>query len=132
MLTFFADAAGTTPLLVLPVNTFLALAPTRLAFWVGYAGTAGTIRPAVDDQITLQVVDAAAGSGYPASAVRLALSEVGLDTAVAGASLDIAESIAAGERVEVWIEVASAAPAAPNAYVDLSLRTNDLYIAGGV
>lgn len=131
MLTFFADPAGTTPLLALPVNTFLALAATRVAIWVGYAGTAGTIRPAVDDQITLRVADAAEGAGYPASAVRLALSEAGLDTAGAGAPLDIAESIAAGTRVEVWIEVSSAAPAAPDAYVDLSLSTNDLYIAGG-
>ena len=57
--------------------------------------------PGVDD-IVVSIVDASPGSGVEASHIKLALTQSGLNSASAGASLDIGVEVAYGSPKEVW------------------------------
>lgn len=67
--------------------------------WIGSTAVGKTLQaesnPGVA-QIVLSIVDAAPGSGHPATDISLALSSPGLDSATPGASLNLGTSILSG------------------------------------
>lgn len=84
--------------------------------------------PGVDD-ITITVVDASPGSGHEKEEVRLATTSGGLDTAVAGASLDLGIEILKGSAnaVTVYVRVDDATGTVGTA-TELSIETNDVQV----
>lgn len=76
--------------------------------WIGSTAVGKTLQaesnPGVA-QIVLSIVDAAPGSGHPATDISLALTSVGLDSATPGASLNLGTSILSGvvNAKEFWI-----------------------------
>lgn len=79
------------------------------------------------DQITLSVVDSATGTGHPASDVKLALTQGGLDTATGGASLNLGTTITAGvaNAVQFWIGLTDSTHVVGTS-TELSVVTNTL------
>ena len=79
------------------------------------------------DPVTVNVVDAASGSGSPASNVYLALTAGDLDTAVGGAPLDLPAAIEGGvaNALAIHIRVLDTTHAS-GVHADLSLETNAL------
>lgn len=79
------------------------------------------------DQIVLSVVDAAAGSGHPASDVKLALTQGGLATATGGASLNLGTTIQAGvvNALRIWVGMTDSTQVVGTS-TELSLTTNNL------
>lgn len=77
--------------------------------------------------VKVQIVDSNTGAGVPASAVKLALSSGGLDSATGGAELSVAASVQSGtaNAKAIHIRVETGALAIGN-YSDLSLTTNAL------
>lgn len=128
---FYSDPALTTPVSTLAVTTLLSGDAVNQVVYFGNPAAGLTLAPAIDDSITVAVIDAATGSGLPAAAVRLATSEAALVSATPGVPLDLGASLAsgAGGSVAVWLQVAPGAAAA-GAYNDLSLATNDLVEVG--
>lgn len=130
---FYSDAALTSVL--------AELTSTHLATAVGggpvdhkvYFGSATASRKAQADSqpgvdlITISILDSAAASGESVNAVKLATTQVGLDTATAGAALSLAATINSGSvnAVEVWLRVHDET-AVVGEYTDLSLQTNTL------
>lgn len=79
------------------------------------------------DQIVVSIVDAASGAGPAASAVKLAISAGGLDSATAGAPLSVGTQLLSGVANALAIHVRIDTPAlAIGNYSDLSLETNAL------
>jgi hypothetical protein len=79
------------------------------------------------DQIVVSIADSAVGSGLAATAVKLATSSGGLNTAVAGDPLSIGTEVLSGSANKVAIHVRIDTPAvAAGTYTDLSLTTNTL------
>lgn len=62
------------------------------------------------NQIALSIVDANVGSGHEADEISLAMTAAGLDTAVAGASLDLGTELLSGvsQAVEVHVRIENA------------------------
>lgn len=77
------------------------------------------------DPITITPTDGAPGSGIEASAIRLALSAAGLDSATPGAALNIGTTLNSGTAgaVTVYVRTARGSLGIGN-YADLSLVTN--------
>lgn len=78
--------------------------------WLGSTAAGKVLQADSDpgvDQITVGIVDAAPGSGHPASDVTLALTQGGLDTAVPGDPLDLGVEIQSGvgNAVSFWIGI---------------------------
>lgn len=132
---FYRDAALTDPLDPERLTfDFLDDGTTGAVDAVLYFGSATAGRRAQSDSnpgvdpITVSVIDAATGSGQPASAVKLALTSAGLATATAGAALSLGvatvNSGAAG-AVAVYLRVQDATSTVGN-YDDLSIQTNVL------
>ena len=109
---FYTDAG-----LVTRLSTALKAsgASTDFRIWFGSPSTAGAYQVQADsdpgvDQITVSITDTTPGSGHEDTAVKLALTEGGLATAVAGDPLDIGTAVESGSAnaVEVWVRVADA------------------------
>lgn len=79
------------------------------------------------DQIALSVYDSAGGSGEAATAIKLALSSANLDTATAGADLNLGTELLSGvaHAVQIWIRVTPTVTTA-GSYTDVYPRTNVL------
>lgn len=62
------------------------------------------------DQIQIKPVDSDSGSGHETTEIKLALSEADLDTAVAGAALDLGTTLTSGASgvVVIYIGVTNA------------------------
>jgi hypothetical protein len=77
------------------------------------------------DQITFSISDSGVGTGEPSSAVKLALTEGGLATAVAGAALDIGTQRLSGvvNALSIWVEVEDQVGDV-GIYTDLEIITN--------
>jgi hypothetical protein len=126
---FFTDAALTVAL-----STDLQASGSSSDFrlWFGSAATADAYQvqassdPGVD-QIEISITDSAPGTGHANTAVKLALSESGLATAVAGDPLDIGTSVTSGaaNAVEVWVRVTDAIGSL-TVSTELGLTTNTL------
>lgn len=132
----YTDAALTTPLvgaLTVLQRTDNSLPAADLQLWLGHNNAAEKIQADSDpgvDQIALSVIDANAGAGNPTTAVKLATTKVGLDSAVAGDPLNAGVEIAggAGGAFEFWIRVEDQTDTV-GTYTDLSVETNDCVIA---
>lgn len=129
-LKFFSDAGLTTPLAGL---SFMRAADGSFAaddriIYLG-SGTAGKTFAAADgtSNVLVSLVDSATGSGVPASAVSLATSAGGLDSATPGAAIDLGASVLGGSAnaKEIHLRVLTGALAAA-VYTDVSLTTNSL------
>lgn len=97
---------------------FGSLAPTRRLQAASDPGV---------DQITVSVEDAATGTGMPATSVKLALTQAGLDAAVGGAALAIGAARLSGVdgALAIWVRVDAGATALGE-YTDLRLVTNNV------
>lgn len=129
-LKFYSDAGGTTELASLAFlrdSEGTAAAEDRVVYLLSIA--VGKTFEAQDgvSNVLVQVFDSASSSGVPASAVKLATSSGGLDTAVAGADLDLGPALLSGaaNAVAVHMRVQTGALAI-GTYSDLALRTNPL------
>ena len=120
---FFHDSALTSavgsgnPITALQ-DTINSLAPVDVQIWFGSATASRKARASSNpgvDQIAVTISDSATGSGEPASAVKLATSQGGLDSATAGASLNIGTQVLSGSGtflisgastpVNYWVEL---------------------------
>lgn len=111
-LNLFTDA-GLTTAAVTPLSfqqdTAGLLAPHVRHFYLGSNDPAIKFEALSDpgvDQVELQIIDTASGSGQPASAIKLALTEGGLATAVGGATLDLGTQVQSGaaNAISIWVE----------------------------
>ena len=75
------------------------------------------------DPVQISVEDVAAGAGIAATAIKLALTAGGLDSAVAGAPLSIGTSIASGSSVAIFVRTTQGVLGV-GLYEDLSLTSN--------
>lgn len=127
---FYSDSALTTP--VTSLVFMQASADPVAADRVIYLGnpSAGTLQAASDpgvDQIVVSVVDSTPSGGQPSSAIRLALSSGGLDSATPGASLNVGATISGLSANAVAIHIrALDSTGVVGVYNDLSLATNEV------
>ena len=130
---FFHDSALTSavnsgnPITALQ-DTINSLAPVDVQIWFGSATASRKARASSNpgvDQIAVTIADSATGSGEPASAVKLATSQGGLDSATAGASLNIGTQVlsGSGNAMSFWVRIDDAT-LATGAYTDLSLSAS--------
>lgn len=109
-----------------------SIPPVDIQRWLGHDNAAEKIQaesnPGVD-QIVLSVIDANAGAGNPTTAVKLATTKAGLDSAVAGDPLNAGVEIAGGAAgaFEYWMRVEDLTDTVGQ-YTDLSVETNDCVI----
>lgn len=130
---FYTDAALTSP----QVGNLIAaqksdgstgMVPFQL--WLGDDDPAWKyqtdINPGTDD-IQIDVVDSALGTGNPATDVKIAVDQPGLDGATPGAPLIIGPQIVGGSvnAQQVWIGVEDSTSVVGTS-TELSCRTNDL------
>ena len=97
--------------------------------WFGSATPGKKVQAQSDpgvDQITVTPTDANAGSGHPASDIKLADSQANLATAVAGAALDIGVQVTSAAPAEIWVELTDSTGGAAGVDTDLSLVINTL------
>lgn len=84
--------------------------PVDQQFWVGSTATGKTLQADSDpgvDQIVLDIVDSAPGTGNPDTDVKLALTQGALAGATPGASLNLGTSILSlvANAVTFWVRV---------------------------
>lgn len=111
-LNLFTDAGLTTPA-TLPLafvqDSLGALPAHKRNLFIGSVDPAIKFRALSDpgvDQVSLQIVDTASGSGQPASAVKLALTEAGLASATGGAALNLGVQLLSevANAVSIWVQ----------------------------
>lgn len=129
---FYSDSGLTSPLTSLQVvqSEDGSAAPVDAIVYFGSTATSKKFQaesnPGVAS-IVLNVDDVAVGSGVNAAHVKLALTAGGLDTAVAGAPLDLGVQRLSGAGNSLAVHVRVDTPAlASGVYTDLTLRTNSL------
>lgn len=106
-----------------------APAPADRVLYLGNPAAGKTLYAASNpgvDSILVSIVDAATGSGLPASAVKLASTAGGLAGATAGAALNLGTSIAGGAAGARAVHVRVSYTAAQGSFADLSLQTNQV------
>ncbi len=94
-LQFFTDAALTTPIIA-PLNVQQAddgsTGPVDLGLFLGSTVLGKKFQDAIAPgvtQVTISIIDANPASGQEPNAIKLALTALGLDSAVAGVALDV-------------------------------------------
>jgi hypothetical protein len=103
----YLDAGLTTEL----TTTLKAQSTTQdFRLWYGSPDSGSVARAASDpgvDQITITPTDSDPGTGYETTNIKLALTQAGLDTATAGAALDLGLEVDSGSAnaVEFWVRV---------------------------
>ncbi len=125
---FFSDAGLTTPV------TSLRKYSTELGDKLVYFGSPATGKTLQDaeapgtDLVLVSVVDAAGGTGLPASAVKLAATSGGLATATPGAALSLGVLVASGtaNAKPVHVRIDTSGGTVPNEYTDLSLQVQSV------
>lgn len=134
-LKFYHDSALTSEITALAPLTATqettgALPPVDKTIYLG-STVAGNkfqtnVNPGVD-AIVVSVIDAAAGSGAPATEFKLALTSGGLASAVAGAALTLSTTINSGvaNAVPIFTRRTSAITVA-GSYTDVRLDTQTL------
>lgn len=124
---FFADAGLTVPAVGGAAIASVGSQTDRVLRF-GSPASAKILQAASDpgvDPITITPTDAAPGSGIEASAIRLALSAAGLDSATPGAALNIGTTLNSGTGGAVLVYVrTSRGSLGIGEYADLSLVTN--------
>lgn len=124
---FFSDAGLTVPLVGGATLTD-GMAPTDRKIYLGSPSSGVTLQAASapgSDPVTVAPADAAPGEGIEAVAIALALSAVGLDSAVAGAALIVGTTLSGGAAgaVEIYVRT-SQGSLVVGSYSGLSLTTN--------
>lgn len=100
--------------------------PTDRIVYFGSPASGKTLQAASDpgvDPVQISVEDASPGTGIAATAIKLALSAGGLDTAVAGDPLTIGTTINSGASIAIYVRTTQGALGV-GLYEDLSLTTN--------
>ena len=128
-LDFYADAGLATPapsIYAVQSSDGSAAAVDRVVY-LGSPAAAKRFLASSDpgvDQITVSI--ASGGAGVPASALRLALTQGGLDSSTPGAPLDVGVEIisGAGNAVPVHVRI-DAGVLASGLYSNLTLATNE-------
>jgi hypothetical protein len=93
--TFYEDAGLTTPKvgnLVVQQNADGSTPPVDNVLYLGSTDVARKIQDSIDpgvNNIFIDITDSAPASGHPDTEVKLALTLLGLDSAVGGVSLDL-------------------------------------------
>lgn len=126
---FYSDAALTLPISSQGFTQAAdgSIPPDQRLVYFGSTTASRTLKavsnPGVDP-INISVIDAATGSGEPATAVKMAATQAGLAAAVAGAVFSVGTQVLSGSAnaKPVWIQVIDAT-AAVGTYTDLSLQT---------
>lgn len=104
--------------------------PVDNVLYLGSIDTARKVQansnPGVD-LITLSVIDASIGVGHPATEIKLATTQVGLDSAVGGADLDLGVEVlgGSGNAQPIWIRVEDSTGTIGTS-TELSVRTEEL------
>lgn len=129
-LKFYTTAGLTAELTQLAVNQAAdgSSAAVDSIVYLGSTASGKQFRADSDpgtDPIVVSIADAAAGSGIANTAVKLALSAGGLDSAVAGVALSVGTQLLSGSANALAIHVRIETPSvAVGRYTDLSLVTN--------
>ena len=128
----FHDSALTTPVdAENPIATSHAGSTSQdVQLWFGSPASDVSAQAQSDpgtDPITITPTDAASGSGQPATAVKLATSQVGLASATAGAALEIGTEVLSGtaNAFSFWARLTNALTVV-GTYDDLSLEVNEI------
>ncbi|ABC29682.1 hypothetical protein HCH_02908 [Hahella chejuensis KCTC 2396] len=128
----YADSGLTTELLKLSVNQKVdgSTGPVDTVIYIGSVEVSKKFEAASSpgvDQIVLSIADANPGDGHEATEVKLALSSGGLDSATAGASLNLGTQLLSGvaNALPVHVRVQDAT-ATLGVSTELSLATNNL------
>ena len=124
---FWADAGMTVPNASGATVTDGA-GPTDRIVYFGSPASGKTLQaasaPGTDPvQISIADANANAGSGIAVTALKLALTAGGLDTAVAGDPLSIGTTISSGASLAIYVRTTQGALGV-GVYEDLSLTTN--------
>ena len=122
---FWADAGMTVPNAAGATVTAGA-GPTDRIVYFGSPASAKTLQAASapgTDPVQISIADANAGTGIAATALKLALTAGGLDTAVAGDPLSIGTTISSGASLAIYVRTTQGALGV-GVYEDLSLTTN--------
>jgi len=122
----FADSGLTVPAVPLAFAQLAGGAPVDRLVWFGSPAAGKKLQASSDpgaDALVLEIFDTDAGSGAPATALKLATSAAGLNTATAGASLALGSTILSGAANAVPVFArADAGSATPVTYTDLQVR----------
>ncbi|MBP9803899.1 MAG: hypothetical protein KBE22_03190 [Candidatus Accumulibacter sp.] len=129
---FYSDAALTTEITAALAFSQASSSPTAVdkVVYFGSSAASKTARASSNpgvDQITVSIVDAASGTGSPATDVKIAATSGGLASATAGASLNIGTQVTSGSANAKAIHIRvldSTGVVATN--TDLSLQTNSI------
>lgn len=125
---FFADAGMTVELTTLPITVSTLGGVSEGIVYFGSTAAGKIVQAATSpgvDPVTVTAVDADTGAGYTATAFKLALSALGLDSAVGGAALTLGTSIASGTAIAVFWRFTAPA-SSEGVFTDLSLTTNQV------
>ncbi len=130
-LQYFLDAALTAPI-VTPFNIQQAddgsTGPVDFNFFVGSTALAKKFQaqsnPGID-QIVISIDDVNPASGQEPDAIKLALTAIGLDSAVAGDPLNVGVQILSevGNALSLWVRMEDLTGVVATS-LDLSLLTN--------
>jgi hypothetical protein len=111
-LSLFTDSGLTTPAtlpLVFQQDDQGVVSPHQRNLWLGSNDVALKFQAASNpgvDQVQLQVNDTDSGSGQPASAIKLSLTQAGLASATGGAALNLGVQILSGVSgaKSIWVQ----------------------------
>jgi|WetSurSiteA1Bulk_404760.scaffolds.fasta_scaffold29305_2 hypothetical protein len=123
---FYTDASLTTPV---TGSVGIGEGTTNTVFYLGSTNATKKLQNATSpgvDQITVDIVDANPGSGPEDSWVYLALTSGGLDSAVAGASLNLGLTITGGvaNARAVWVRIVNSLSGSSSS-TDLSIQVSN-------
>lgn len=127
-LGFFYDSTLTQSVgASLPIDREIGGAPVDVQLYLGSSVASRYFVPDSDAVISIAVADADPANGWAATNIRLATSQAGLDTATAGAPLDLGNQINSGaaNAQGFWLRF-SGDSATPKTAADISLITNTL------
>lgn len=127
---FYADAGLTVPLTTGGVTQVIGGGAVDRLIYFGSA-TAGKQLQAVSDPgvdpVQVTIFDANVASGIESSAIKLALSSGGLDTAVAGDPITLGTTLQSGSANAVALYVRTdSGISSTGTYSDLALQVNDV------
>lgn len=127
-LGFFHDSTLTQSVgASLPIDREIGGAPVDVQLFLGSSVASRYFVPDSDAVISIAVADSDQASGWAATDIKLATSQVGLDTATAGAPLNLGNQINSGaaNAQAFWLRF-SGDSATPKTAADISLITNTL------
>lgn len=130
---FFNDAGLTSPLvgnLQIQQASDGSTGPVDVNLFFGSVATGRKVQAATDpgiDPIILDVVDSAPGSGHEDTEIKLATTQIGLDSATPGASLNLGTELLSevGNATSIWIRIEDATGVIGTS-LELSIQMNNV------